>query len=134
MEAPAHTWQQYSIQAIKSSFKEIQSNLRRKKLHRTNSGSNFLGDSSQNSNNVRAPIQFRRESQPRHPKRWFFLKNRPLHFHINRTSVTRLVKWNQFSQHWDQQATYPSPQFLADQIQVRKPIQIVTTDQMPDHT
>ena len=60
-------------------FKEIQSNLRRKKL------------------NVRTPIQFRREGQPQHFKRLFFLKNRPIHFHINRTIVIRPVKRNQLS-------------------------------------
>ena len=54
---------------------EIQSNLRRKKLHRTNQGSNFLGGSFSNRDNVRAPVQFRRESQPQHLKR-------PIHFHI----------------------------------------------------
>ena len=150
-------------------FIEIQSNLRRKKLHRTNQGSNFLGGSFSNRDNVRAPIPFRRESlvgegilvgirmflvqtppcawpglatqphyeapgdfwvknvkmqrltwgewgcpldngpklavgqpnssskkikksQPQHLKRWFFLKNEPIHFHINSTSVIRLVK------------------------------------------
>ena len=45
-------------------FVEIQSNLRRKKLHRTNQGCNFLGGSFSNRDNVRAPIQFRKESQP----------------------------------------------------------------------
>ena len=45
-------------------FIEIQSNLRRKKLHRTNQGSNFLGGSFSNRDNVTAPIQLRRESQP----------------------------------------------------------------------
>ena len=36
-----------------------------------------------------------------------------------------------FSQHWNQQATtYPSPQYLVDQIQVQKPIQVIATDQM----
>ena len=54
-------------------FIEIQSNLRRKKLHRTNQGSNFLGSSFNNRDNVRAPI----------------------HFHINSTSVFRPVKGNQ---------------------------------------
>ena len=45
-------------------FIEIQSNLRRMKLHRTNSSSNFLGGSFSNRDNVRTPIQFRREGQP----------------------------------------------------------------------
>ena len=75
-------------------FIEIQSNLRRKKLHRTNHSSNFLGGSFSNRDNVRAPIQFRRESQPQHLKRCFILKNRPIHFHINSTSVFRPVKRN----------------------------------------
>ena len=35
----------------------------RKKLHRTSEGSKFLGGSFSNRDNVRAPIQFRRESQ-----------------------------------------------------------------------
>ena len=50
-----------------------------------NQGSNFLGDSSSNDCkiNVGATIQFRRESQPQHLKKWLFLKNRPIHFHIN---------------------------------------------------
>ena len=49
-------------------FIEIHSNLRRKKLHRMNHGPNFLGDSFSNRDNVRASIQFRRESQPQHLK------------------------------------------------------------------
>ena len=75
---------------------EIQSNLTGKKLHRTNQGSNFLGGSLNNRDNVRSPVQFRR-AQHQHFKIWFFLKNRPIHFHINRTSVIRLVKQNQLT-------------------------------------
>ena len=45
-------------------FIEIQNKLRRKKLHRTTQGSNFLGDGFSSRDNVRAPIQFRRERQP----------------------------------------------------------------------
>ena len=45
--------------------------IRRKKLHRTNQGSNFLGGSFGNRGNLRAPIQFRRESQPQHLKMIF---------------------------------------------------------------
>ena len=48
-------------------------------------------------NDVRTPIQFRRERQLQHLKRWFFLKNRPIHFHINSTSVIRSVKGNKLS-------------------------------------
>ena len=74
--------------------KEIESNLTRKKLHRTSQGSNFLVNSFTNRDNAIAPIQFRRERQPYHLKRWFFLKNRSMHFSINSTSIIRLVKWN----------------------------------------
>ena len=63
----------------------------------TNQGSNFLRGSSSNRDNVRFPIQFRRECQPQHLKGWFFLGNKPIHFHINSTSVIRLVKRNQSS-------------------------------------
>ena len=73
-------------------FIKIQSNFRSNKSRQ---GSNFLGGSFSNRDNVRAPIQFRREGQPQHLKRWFFLKNRPIHFYINSTSVIRPVKWNQ---------------------------------------
>ena len=47
-------------------FIEIQSNLRRKKINRINQLSNFLGGGFSNRQNVRAPIQFRREIQPQH--------------------------------------------------------------------
>ena len=50
-----HTWQY-------GRFIEMQSNLRRKKLHRANQGSNFLAGIFSNRDNVRASIQFRRES------------------------------------------------------------------------
>ena len=73
------------------SFKKIQSNLRRKKLHRTNQGSNLLGSSSSNRDDVRSPIQFRKKIQPKHLKKLIFLKNRPIHFHINITDVIRKV-------------------------------------------
>ena len=80
-----------------SRFIEIKSNLRTKKFHRTNLGSNFLGGSFNNRNCVRATIWFRRERQPQNLKRLFFLKNRPIHFHINSTSVIRPVKQNKLS-------------------------------------
>ena len=60
-------------------FTEIQSNLR-KKLHRTNQGSNFLGGIFNNGSNVRAPIQFRRESQPSILKDDFSLRTGPSTF------------------------------------------------------
>ena len=73
-------------------FIELQSNLRREELHRANQGFNFLGDSFRNRGNVRAPVQFRRERQPQHLKRLFFLENRPIHLHS--TSVIGPVKRN----------------------------------------
>ena len=50
MTTVSHTWPY-------SRFTETQSNLRKKKLHSRNQGSNFLGDSFNNRDNVRAPIQ-----------------------------------------------------------------------------
>ena len=72
-------------------FIEIQSNLRRKKLHRTNQTSNFLGGSFNNRDYVRAPIQFRTESQPQHLKSWFSLRTDPSIF----TSIAPvLLDWS----------------------------------------
>ena len=68
-------------------FIEILSNLWRKKLHRMNQGSNFLRGSFSNRDNVRAPIQFRRERPHQHLKRLFFLKNRLIYFYINSAIV-----------------------------------------------
>ena len=52
-----HAW-------LYSRFIEIQSKLRRKKNQTPNQGSNFLGASFSNRDNIRAPIQSRKESQP----------------------------------------------------------------------
>ena len=84
-----------------------------------------------NNNNNKSPIQFRRESQPHHLKRLSFLKNRPISFHINSTSVIRPVKWNQLS---FSSIKINKPQCLVDQIQVQKSILVVATDQMPNQT
>ena len=78
-------------------FIEIKNNLRIKKLQRKNKGSNFLGGTFSTRDNVRISIQFRTESQPKHLKRWFFLKNRPIHFYISSNRVNRHVKRNQLS-------------------------------------
>ena len=43
-------------------FIEIQSNLMGKKLHRMNQSSNFVEGTFSNRDNVRAPIQFRKEN------------------------------------------------------------------------
>ena len=50
-------------------FLETKGNILRKKLHRTNQGSLFLGGSFSNRDNVRFQIQFRREKPAEHPKR-----------------------------------------------------------------
>ena len=78
-------------------FLQIQSNLGRKKLHRTNQGSNFLESSFSNRDNVKAKIQFRRGSQPQHLKRWFFFKKKPIHYHINSICAIRLAKRKQLN-------------------------------------
>ena len=53
-------------------FIEIPSNLWRKKLYRMNQSPNIFRCTFSSRDNVRVPIQFRRESQPQHLKRWFF--------------------------------------------------------------
>ena len=45
-------------------FVEIKSNFGRKRLQKTNKGSNFLGRSFSNGDDVRAAIQFRKERVP----------------------------------------------------------------------
>ena len=73
---------------------EIQSNLMRKKLHRMNQGFNFIGGSFTNRNNVRAPIQFRRERQAKHLKDEFSSRTDQAIF----TSIApALLMWNETS-------------------------------------
>ena len=114
---------------------EIQSNLRRKKLHRTNQGSSPLGGSFSNRDNATVLIQFRRQKEPQHLKRRFFFKNTPIPFHVNSTKVTWPVKWNRlsFSSIKINKPLTASAQCLVDQIQVQKPILVVATDQMTNH-
>ena len=107
-------------------FIEIQNNVRRKKVHRTSQDSNFLGDSFSNRDNIRVPNQFRRERQPQLHKRLFFLKNRPINFHIKQK------KFSFSSTAISKPLPAPSPQCLVDQIQVQQPSLVVATDQMPD--
>ena len=85
-------------------FIEIQSNLRREKLHRTKQGSNLCSFS--NKNSVTAPIQLKRESQPQHLKRWFSSRTDPSIFTL--IAPVLLDQSNETS--W-----------------------VVVTDQMPDH-
>ena len=63
----------------------------------TNQGSNYLGDSFSIRDIVRAPIQFKREKYSHHLQRWFSFKNRPIHFDINSTRVTRPVNQKKLS-------------------------------------
>ena len=113
--------------AIYSRFIEI-------KCNQGERNSNFVGGIFSDRNDVRAPIQYRGESQPQHLQRWFFLKNRPIHFHVSSTSVIRPIKQNQssFSSIELQATSYPSQQCLVDKIQVQKPIIVVATDQIPE--
>ena len=69
-------------------FIEINSSLRRKYLHWTNQSFNFLEGSFSNWENVRAPIQFRREW---YLKMLFYSRTGS---HMNTTWVIRPIKWN----------------------------------------
>ena len=68
LKAPAQTGYQYSMQDCMVVLQRW-GNLRRQKRHRTNQSSNFLGRSFSNIDNVRAPIQLRRERKSQHIKR-----------------------------------------------------------------
>ena len=88
-------------------FIELQSSLRKKKLHRANQGFNFpRGSSSSNIDNVGAPISLEeKENSIILKHEWTHsLKNGSIHFHINNISVIRLVRQNKLSffQHWNQ--------------------------------
>ena len=117
-------------------FIEIKSNLRRKKLHIMNQSSNFLGNSFGNRDNVRTPIQFRRKSLPSILKENSYSRtDTHIHFHINSTSVIRLIKQNQQSfSSIEMNKLLLAPTGLVDQIQVQKPILVTATDLMPENT
>ena len=87
---PAQKWQQYSMQGCIE-------NLRRNKLYRRSQCFNFLGGSFSDRDNASKSPNPIWKRQPQHLKRWFFLKIRPIIFHINITSVIRLVKQKRFS-------------------------------------
>ena len=100
-------------------FIEIKTNLSRKTLYRTKQKSICLGFNFSNRDIVRDPNQFRRERQSQSLKRWFFFKNRLIHFHTNSTRVIRTSYWNKSS--WIHMALSAwFPQCLVDQIQVQK--------------
>ena len=110
-------------------FFEIKINF--ENLHRTNESSNFLGDSFSHVDNVRVSLKFRKERL----KRWFLLKSKPIHFHINSTRLIRPVKRKKLSFSCLEMIK-PVPakvQCFVGQIQVQKSILFVATDQMPGH-
>ena len=118
-------------------FIKIQSNLRREKPHRKTQGSNFLGGHFSNRDNVRVPIQFRRERQPQHLKRLLFHKNTPNYFHITSNSVTWPLKQDRlsfFSTEINKPLPAPRLHCLIDQIRIQKLIVFVAIDQMSDYT
>ena len=132
LEAITRTWQQYSMHGHMIDLQRYRATSGERNFIEQTNPPIFL----ENRDNVRALIQFRKESQLQHLKRWFFLKKRCTHSHINSTSVIRLIKWNKLS-FYSIYFNKPLPalnQCLVDQIQAQKPILAVATDQMPDHT
>ena len=89
-------------------FVEIQSNLKRKKLHRINQRSNFLGGSLSKRGNVRAPIQFRRESQSYILKDDFSSRTNPSIF----TSIAPVFLDQSNENSWDFPALISTSHFL----------------------
>ena len=92
-------------------FIEIHSNHRKKKLHRMNQGSNFFRGSFSNKDHLRAPTQ--------HLKIWFFLRNKPIHFSINSTSVITPVNGNQLIFPALKSTTHFLPQSSVSQIRFK---------------
>ena len=63
----------------------------------------------------------------------FFLKNGPIHFHINNTSVIRLINQNQLRfTSIEVSKKLPAQSRRSDSSS--EPILVVVTDQMPDYT
>ena len=96
-----HTW-------VYDGFIEIQSNLRRKKIHRTNYGSNFLGGCFSNRDNVKASIQLRREGHPSILKYYFSSRTDPSIF---RSIKPVLLDWSNETS-WVFQALKSTSYFL----------------------
>ena len=81
---------------INSKFIEIKSNLKRKKFHKMNQGSNFLGASF--TETMKQPLSNLEETgRKRSLKNYFFMK-RFIHFHINISRFIRTIyKKTEFS-------------------------------------
>ena len=116
-------------------FIEIQRNLRRKKLHRTNQGPNFLGGSF--SIEIMSEPQSNLEEKVNHSFSKDYFSSRRTHPFSNQQHQcyqTGQAKPVEFFQHSNQQGTSClNPQCLTNQIQVQKPVLVIAVDQMPDH-
>ena len=116
-----HTW-------MCGRFIEILSNLGRKKLHRTNQGSNFLGGSFNNignvSPNLNPPSNLQEKVNPRILKGDFSSRTDCSIF----TSIAPVLLDRS-----NETSSCPS-QCLVDQIQVQKQILVVAMSQMSDPT
>ena len=77
-----------------SRFIEIKGTLRRKKLHRTNQGSNVVGGTFSNRVNLRASIQVITERGSQKLKKMIFLHEQTHPFPHNNTGVIRVISFN----------------------------------------
>ena len=117
-------------------FIEKQSNFRRKKLHRMNQDSNFLGGSFRNRDNLRAPIQSKYEEKVNSSilKDDFSSRADPSIF---TSIVTGILDWSSKTC-WGFWALKSTNYLLAQttvscRSEVQKPILVVAIDQMPYH-
>lgn len=62
---------------------ETKQYIRRSQFYRKNHRSNFLRHRLINRQNVRRPIKIRRDRQAKHPRLWFFIKDRTIYFPID---------------------------------------------------
>ena len=88
---------------------------KRKELHRKNQGSNFLGDSFSNRDDIRAPIQLRGVRQSQYIKTLFFSRPDPSINSSNKKTTSG-----------------PSQNYLAVQIQLQKQTLAAATNQKPN--
>ena len=97
-----------------SRFMEVQSKLRRRKLHRTNQDSDFLGDSFSKGDNVTGPSNLEEKDNLSILKDDFSSRTDPSIF---TSRAPELLHWSneqaEFFQHWNQQTTssYTIPKF-----------------------
>ena len=79
----------------------------------------FLGGRFSDRDNVRVKIQIRRKTKLHCFRKWFFIRDRPIHFYLNSFTVFWMVQWMNLSflSNWKQ---HPLPIPVHNVLQVRQ--------------